>query len=1050
MLCHGNPTRRRRVQAIRAVYNTTTPTTPAAATNPGVVHVAVELCGTGEEIFYWEDIVFAFKHALNIRHETNILPFMDSITSALRALQGPPAAGPDFSLHSMNLPAASSTFELAPRPELESTCLLAPISVVHPNVQPALKPVPQTAPQAVPRIAPQTKAQTTPQTTHRTNLQTAPQTTSQTAPYTASQSSLQSPPPSPSPSESQPGKTSLPSQSAQASAQPKCINEPSKKSTVVDEDDEESSFVMVQSNAPPVVTSTATGNAQPIATNSVNAKPSSGTPLQDEASADKDSNSFVSAIGDIHAIVSLAEAYGDGKEGHGVMKDTSKAAFWYSKAAFNGSAKSQSNLGILYIKGDGVEKNNALAMQWLVMAAKQGNTSAQFSLGCMYYRDEGVPENRNKAMAWLSKAAKGGYALALEAYKDIQDEQPSPDLSNKKQRGASSARARPLFQKQQPIHPPKKLAEVMLITQKRPQERVQAIRPIYKNTPSTSTAAVPTTPPSNLEIVQIEIRLDSDGKDIVLWDDILSAFKNAVNIRRGVKVLPFLKDNEFRNLDPLRITAVPNTVLDVLVEDLSVSSTAVPAALTPPPSPPWPSPSSVPESPAQLAPQLVPQLEPEPALRPVFQAMCQTSTLLASALPPHSQPKTTRRLESRPTSQLEPQPALHSVLLSPPHSPPSSTTTLPSRIHDLDPEYTDEDAKDHAKNYTSVNDSSSDENDSTPSANVKSLHSTRSTEKNRLSYLDNSQDATEDITYTFVKAQQGDFRSQFRLAIAYKNGSNGLFQSDESAMGWFLKAAEQGHAGAECELGLLYEAGQGGVEKDDVTAVEWYRKAANHGHADAQKNLAFMYAQGWGVEEDLAEAARWYRKAAGQGHASAQFRLGVLYTQGQGVPKDGFKACEWFRKAASQGHIDARQGGIHKNYSKAMNQFQKAAAEGHREAQFHIGIMHANGLGVPQDDEKAVLWFYKAAEQCHAEAQSCLAVLFFKGRGVVQDHEEALCWFLKAASQGHIPSMFNLGIIYSSKRFLDRSLAMNWYLKAADGGYKGAREAYETLRAQPQ
>src|SRR5690242_16649800 len=39
---------------------------------------------------------------------------------------------------------------------------------------------------------------------------------------------------------------------------------------------------------------------------------------------------------------------------------------------------------------------------------------------------------------------------------------------------ASSALARPLFQKQQPIHLPKKLAEAMLITQKGPQERVQA------------------------------------------------------------------------------------------------------------------------------------------------------------------------------------------------------------------------------------------------------------------------------------------------------------------------------------------------------------------------------------------------------------------------------------------------------------------------------------------------------------------------------------------------------------------------------------------------
>ncbi|KAG9065875.1 hypothetical protein KI688_002172 [Linnemannia hyalina] len=694
-------------------------------------------------------------------------------------------------------------------------------------------------------------------------------------------------------------------------------------------------------------------------------------PAPKSAGTDKDIGTFISAkAGDVHAPIKLAEAY------------SSKAAVWYNKVAHNGSAKVQSNLGILYIKDDGVEKNNTLAMLWLVMAVKQGNASTHNPF----------------------------------------------------------------------THP---LAEVMLITQNGPQERVQAIRPIYKISPSASTSAVSTTPPSNLEIVQIEVRLDSDGKDIILWDDILSAFKDAVNIRRGVKVLPFLKDKEFKNLHPLRIAAVPNTVLDVLVDDLSVSATTAPVALTPPPSLPRPTPSSVPEPSAQP----VPQLAPRPVPQPVSQAASRTSNLLESALPHHPQPKTTRRLASRPKSQSAPHPALHSVLLSPSQSPLPSVVTMPSRIHNLDPKYAGEDAKGHSKNYTSTDDSSSDEsNNNTPSAIVKSPHSTQSTENHRISYLDNTHGAVEDITYTFIKAQQGDLRSQFKLAMAYKHGSDGLFQSDESAMSWLRKAAEQGHAGAECEIGLFYEMGRGGVEEDDVAAVEWYRKAANRGHADAQKNLGSMYAQGWGVEEDHSEAARWYCKAAGQGHASAQFSLAVLYTQGQGVPKDGFKAYEWFRKAASQGHVEARfslgsmyfdsQCGVHKNYSKAMNQFQKAAAEGHCDAQFHIGVMHANGLGVPQDDEKAMPWFYMAAKQCHAEAQSCLAVLFFTSRGVVQDHEEALQWFLKAARQGHIPSMFNLGIIYSSKRFWDKSLAMYWYLKAADGGYKGAREAYETLSAQ--
>ncbi|KAF9551269.1 hypothetical protein EC957_009153 [Mortierella hygrophila] len=107
----------------------------------------------------------------------------------------------------------------------------------------------------------------------------------------------------------------------------------------------------------------------------------------------------------------------------------SKAAFWYNKAAHNGSAKAQSNLGFLYIKDDGVEKNNKPAMLWLGMAVKQGNASTQFNLGCMYYMGDGAPVNYDKAMAWFSNAAKGGHSLALQACKDIQDERTSPNLS---------------------------------------------------------------------------------------------------------------------------------------------------------------------------------------------------------------------------------------------------------------------------------------------------------------------------------------------------------------------------------------------------------------------------------------------------------------------------------------------------------------------------------------------------------------------------------------------------------------------------------------------
>ena len=40
-----------------------------------------------------------------------------------------------------------------------------------------------------------------------------------------------------------------------------------------------------------------------------------------------------------------------------------------------------------------------------------------------------------------------------------------------------------------------------------------------------------------------------------------------------------------------------------------------------------------------------------------------------------------------------------------------------------------------------------------------------------------------------------------------------------------------------------------------------------------------------GVPQDYAEAVKWYRKGADQGYARAQHNLGVVYAEGHGVPR---------------------------------------------------------------------------------------------------------------------------------------------------------------------
>ncbi len=83
-----------------------------------------------------------------------------------------------------------------------------------------------------------------------------------------------------------------------------------------------------------------------------------------------------------------------------------------------------------------------------------------------------------------------------------------------------------------------------------------------------------------------------------------------------------------------------------------------------------------------------------------------------------------------------------------------------------------------------------------------------------------------------------------------------------------------------------------------------------------------------------------------------------------------------------------------------MKWYRRAAEQGHAQAQYNLGLMYANGQGVPQDEQEAVKWFRLGAEQGYAIAQYTLGLMYGKGQGVPQDFVLAHMWANLAASQG--------------------------------------------------
>ena len=145
---------------------------------------------------------------------------------------------------------------------------------------------------------------------------------------------------------------------------------------------------------------------------------------------------------------------------------------------------------------------------------------------------------------------------------------------------------------------------------------------------------------------------------------------------------------------------------------------------------------------------------------------------------------------------------------------------------------------------------------------------------------------------------------------------------------------------------------------------------------------------------DYATVVRLLRPLADQGMALAQFSLGVMYANGKGVPQDSTQAANWFRKAADQGNADA---------------------------QVNLGAMYAKGQGVPQDATQAVNWFGKAADQGNADAQASLGWMYATGRGVPQDFVQAVQWSLKAAQQGNVEAQLNVGLAYQNGDGVERN-----------------------------
>ena len=78
----------------------------------------------------------------------------------------------------------------------------------------------------------------------------------------------------------------------------------------------------------------------------------------------------------------------------------------YIKAAEQGLADAQYNLGWCYRSGTGIDKDEQRAVEWYQKAAEQGNTVAQNTLGVCYDYGIGVEKDKKRQLNCFKKQLK--------------------------------------------------------------------------------------------------------------------------------------------------------------------------------------------------------------------------------------------------------------------------------------------------------------------------------------------------------------------------------------------------------------------------------------------------------------------------------------------------------------------------------------------------------------------------------------------------------------------------------------------------------------------
>ena len=123
-----------------------------------------------------------------------------------------------------------------------------------------------------------------------------------------------------------------------------------------------------------------------------------------------------------------------------------------------------------------------------------------------------------------------------------------------------------------------------------------------------------------------------------------------------------------------------------------------------------------------------------------------------------------------------------------------------------------------------------------------------------------------------------------------------------------------------------------------------------------------------------------------------------------------------------------------RDYKTALYYLSLFAANGDTKANYNLGLMYREGLGVEKDDVQSLTHLIAAAENGHMLGNYAVGLAFLTGKGSDIDAEAAIHYLSEAALLGHAISPVEIGGLYFRGRLVEKNFvsAHFWWSLAKD------------------